>query len=52
MEIDKVRDIVDRCKEVLKNVLQWGWIPMIVGLGYWRSPSPRPSIFRIINPLG
>ena len=39
-----------RVMDWAKEILHYGWLPLILALGYFRS-DPRPSIFRILNPL-
>ncbi len=47
---DEARDRINRLVEYGKGTIQYGWIPLILLLGYLRS-DPRPSLLRMINPL-
>ncbi|KAL7421802.1 hypothetical protein Q5752_003573 [Cryptotrichosporon argae] len=33
-----------------QTVLTYGWIPMIIYIGY-RNSSPQPSLIKLISPL-
>lgn len=58
---EESREIINRLTEYAKRTVYYGWIPFILILGmmlyltiypvgFWKS-DPRPSIFRMLNPL-
>lgn len=47
---EETRELINRSVEYGKRAVYYGWIPFILFIGFWRS-EPRPSIFRMLNPL-
>ncbi|KAF8721447.1 hypothetical protein AX14_010360 [Amanita brunnescens Koide BX004] len=41
-----LRGLADSCK----TVLHYGWIPLIIYVGFTRS-NPQPSLIKLISPL-
>lgn len=47
---DETKDRFNAALGVGKTIVQWGWIPMIIWVGY-RNSSPQPSLIKLITPL-
>ena len=47
---DSLVDLYNRAVDYGQNALYYGWIPMIILVGFLRS-EPRPSLLRLLNPL-
>ncbi|KAI8869802.1 Tom7-domain-containing protein [Ramicandelaber brevisporus] len=50
MNSDDAKEFVLAATGVAKRVVHYGWIPMIVAIGYFNT-TPRPPIARILSPL-
>ncbi|RDI86653.1 hypothetical protein Vi05172_g3643 [Venturia inaequalis] len=44
---ERIAKIID----ISRVAIHYGYVPLIIWLGYTRS-VPRPSLFRLITPLG
>ncbi|KAI9503658.1 translocase of the outer mitochondrial membrane [Coemansia spiralis] len=47
---DTVKDVVVKSLAVGKFLLHWGYLPLIIYIGY-RSSNPRPPLARIFSPM-
>lgn len=47
---DSWTDFYNRTVDYAQSALYYGWIPMILLIGLFRS-EPRPSLLRLLNPL-
>ncbi|KAJ2356635.1 hypothetical protein IWW50_002182 [Coemansia erecta] len=47
---DTVKNIIVKSTEVGKFVVHWGYIPLIIYIGY-RASTPKPPISRIFSPM-
>ncbi|KAI9143489.1 hypothetical protein BKA69DRAFT_1062221 [Paraphysoderma sedebokerense] len=48
---EETKEKLVRLTDFTKKVFHIGFIPLIIYLGYTRS-SPKPSLMRMISPLG
>ncbi|KAK3944144.1 TOM7 family-domain-containing protein [Diplogelasinospora grovesii] len=47
---EESKERIGKIIEVSRIAIHYGWLPLIVYLGYTRS-DPRPSIIRLLSPL-
>ncbi|KAJ2709706.1 translocase of the outer mitochondrial membrane [Coemansia spiralis] len=47
---DTVKDVIVRGTAVGRFLVHWGYIPLILYIGY-RSSSPKPPLARIFSPM-
>ncbi|PIA17414.1 hypothetical protein COEREDRAFT_40873 [Coemansia reversa NRRL 1564] len=47
---DTVKDIIVKGTTAGKFLVHWGYIPLILFIGY-RASNPKPMLSRIINPM-
>ncbi|KAJ2755121.1 hypothetical protein GGH94_001739 [Coemansia aciculifera] len=47
---DSVKEVIIRGTAFGKFVLHWGYIPLIIYIGY-KSSYPRPPLARIFSPM-
>ncbi|EEB08353.1 TOM complex subunit Tom7 [Schizosaccharomyces japonicus yFS275] len=47
---EETKERIVKAVEVGKTITHYGWIPLILWLGYTQS-KPKPQLIRIINPL-
>ncbi|BGP13364.1 hypothetical protein JCM10213v2_001283 [Rhodosporidiobolus nylandii] len=47
---DDNKERIAKAIEAAKTVVHYGWIPLILYVG-WSSSNPRPPIARLISPL-
>ncbi|KAG8959644.1 hypothetical protein FRC03_007674 [Tulasnella sp. 419] len=44
------KERINKAVDVAKTVVHYGWIPLIIYIGYTRS-NPQPSLIKLISPL-
>ncbi|KAL2106995.1 hypothetical protein VUR80DRAFT_5840 [Thermomyces stellatus] len=47
---DESKERIGRIMDISRVAIHYGYIPLILYLGYTRS-EPRPSLIRLISPL-
>ena len=48
----KILKVVDTAMTVGKHALHYGFIPLIIGLGYYNTPAPqRPGLHKVFLPF-
>ncbi|TFK55625.1 Tom7-domain-containing protein [Heliocybe sulcata] len=50
MPSEETKERLIKVVEVGRSVLHYGWIPLIIYVGYTRS-TPQPSLIKLISPL-
>ncbi|KIL70283.1 hypothetical protein M378DRAFT_96762 [Amanita muscaria Koide BX008] len=50
MPSEDTKEFITKAVEVGRTVLHYGWIPLIIYVGYTRS-NPQPSLIKLISPL-
>ncbi|KLO14999.1 Tom7-domain-containing protein [Schizopora paradoxa] len=47
---EESKEKMTKAIDIGRSVLQYGWIPLIIYVGYTRS-NPQPSLIKLISPL-
>ncbi|KAF5388346.1 hypothetical protein D9615_000632 [Tricholomella constricta] len=50
MPSEENKERIAKVVEIGRNVLHYGWIPLIIYVGFTRS-NPQPSLIKLISPL-
>ncbi|KZT24577.1 hypothetical protein NEOLEDRAFT_1179252 [Neolentinus lepideus HHB14362 ss-1] len=50
MPSEETKESLIKVVEVGRTILHYGWIPLIIYVGYTRS-TPQPSLIKLISPL-
>ncbi|KAF1985997.1 Tom7-domain-containing protein [Aulographum hederae CBS 113979] len=48
---EESKERIARIIEVSRVAIHWGYLPLILYLGYTRS-TPRPTMIKLFSPLG
>ncbi|KAM0792702.1 hypothetical protein ACM66B_002482 [Microbotryomycetes sp. NB124-2] len=44
------KELIARSIEFGKSVVHYGWVPLILFVG-WSSSNPKPNLIKLISPL-
>ncbi|ORY80674.1 hypothetical protein BCR35DRAFT_331742 [Leucosporidium creatinivorum] len=44
------KELIARGIELGKTVVHYGWVPLILFIG-WNSSNPKPNLIKLISPL-
>ncbi|KAF8898200.1 TOM7 family-domain-containing protein [Mucidula mucida] len=47
---EDTKEIINKAVELGRVAVHWGWIPLIIYVGFTRS-NPQPSLIKLISPL-
>ncbi|GMM51652.1 Tom7 protein [Starmerella bacillaris] len=47
---DELKERLSRVIDTGRVVLQYGWIPFVVYVG-WKQSTPRPNLLKLLSPL-
>jgi len=50
MPSEDTKEVIAKAVEIGRTVLHYGWIPLIIYVGFTRS-NPQPSLIKLISPL-
>ncbi|KAF9008579.1 Tom7-domain-containing protein [Hymenopellis radicata] len=50
MPSEDTKEIINKVVELSRTAVHWGWIPLIIYVGFTRS-NPQPSLIKLISPL-
>ncbi|KIM46432.1 hypothetical protein M413DRAFT_24159 [Hebeloma cylindrosporum] len=50
MPSEETKERIGKVVEVGRTILHYGWIPLIIYVGFTRS-NPQPSLIKLISPL-
>ncbi|OBZ70044.1 Mitochondrial import receptor subunit TOM7 [Grifola frondosa] len=50
MPSEETKERIIKGIELGRTILHYGWIPLIIYIGYTRS-NPQPSLIKLISPL-
>ncbi|KAI6003626.1 mitochondrial import receptor subunit TOM7 [Pisolithus microcarpus] len=50
MPSEETKERITKVVDVARTVIHYGWIPLIIYIGYTRS-SPQPTVIKLLSPL-
>ncbi|KAF8969401.1 hypothetical protein BDZ97DRAFT_1915358 [Flammula alnicola] len=50
VEVGREFGLLTTSHPVIQTILHYGWIPLIIYVGFTRS-NPKPELFKLISPL-
>ncbi|KJA29793.1 hypothetical protein HYPSUDRAFT_174666 [Hypholoma sublateritium FD-334 SS-4] len=50
MPSEDTKERINKAVEIGRTILHYGWIPLIIYVGFTRS-NPKPELFKLISPL-